>query len=273
MKKRLSGILCLLLLLTSAISVAPASNDKKSLTAAEIISKHIAALGGKEKLGQLKTRAALGTVKRENEPASRIVIASEATGRLAVIYKFEQYDWRLNYNGTKAAMRPILSRELSVVTDKYQEMLASGLMFNGISLYNLLTEPESNDVKFEAKGTKNLHGRPAYIVEVRGRNVAPMRLYFDAQDFMWVRTDYGNVTIKKYQGPFTNDVVSHADDDIIVDFYIETSDFREVDGVKLPFRFEQVVTSPILRQRLVGTLTGTILEYRHNIDIDPKFYQ
>jgi len=33
-------------------------------------------------------------------------------------------------------------------------MLSSGLMFNSISLYNLLLDSESNGVKFEAKGTK-----------------------------------------------------------------------------------------------------------------------
>jgi hypothetical protein len=58
-----------------------------------------------------------------------------------------------------------------------------------------------------------------------------------------------------------------------VDFYVETSDFREVDGVKLPFKFEQVVTYPILTQKRVGTLTGTIVEYRHNVEIDPKMFK
>jgi hypothetical protein len=152
-------------------------------------------------------------------------------------------------------------------------MLASGLMFNDVTLSNVLTEGEANGVKFVAKGTKNLHGRPAYVVEVkRGRGEA-LRLYFDAENFMWVRTDYGRVTISKQLGAFTNDIVSHAEDDTDVDFYIETSDFRNVDGIKLPFKFEQVVTYPILQQKIVGIITGTIKSYAHNVPIDQQSYQ
>ena len=54
-----------------------------------------------------------------------------------------------------------------------------------------------------------------------------------------------------------------------LDFYFETSDFRTVDGVKLPFKFEQGVTYTIQLKK-VGTLSGTIVEYRHDVTIDPK---
>jgi hypothetical protein len=58
-----------------------------------------------------------------------------------------------------------------------------------------------------------------------------------------------------------------------VDFYFDTSDFRDVEGVKLPFKFEQVVTYPIITQKRVGTLSGMIVEYRHNVTIDPKMFK
>jgi hypothetical protein len=73
-------------------------------------------------------------------------------------------------------------------------------------------------------------------------------------------------------GTFTNDVTS-KDEESTIDFYVETSDFKEVDGVKLPFKLEIVATKPILKQKDVGTITTTISEYRHNISIDPKMFQ
>ncbi len=90
-----------------------------------------------------------------------------------------------------------------------------------------------------------------------------------------MRTDYGTVDIRKPQinSGNLNDVVNRSEDDVEVDFYIETSDFRNVDGVKLPFQFEQVATAPILRQNLVGRITGSIKQYLHNLSIDPKSYQ
>lgn len=68
-------------------------------------------------------------------------------------------------------------------------------------------------------------------------------------------------------------MVNRSQDDFDVDFYIETSDFRTVDGVKLPFKFEQVATYPILQQRLVGTITGVVKQYIHNLNIDPNSYK
>jgi len=53
-------------------------------------------------------------------------------------------------------------------------------MFNSISLYNLLLDSESNGVKFEAKGTKKIKDRLAYVVEVKNSRVSA-RLYFDAE--------------------------------------------------------------------------------------------
>jgi len=250
------------------------SGDKQSLSATEIINKHLAAIGGQETLGKLKSRMAIGTVKKENEPVAPMAIASEPN-RLSALYRFQEFDWRFIYDGKKADNRPMLPRQLSVVRDKYLEMTASGLMFNDISLFNILSEVGTDNVQFVAKGLKKLAGRSTYVVEAKRTNSKPMRLYFDAETFMWVRTDYGTVDIRKPQtnSGNLNDVVNRSEDDVAVDFYIETSDFRIVDGVKLPFQFEQVATAPILRQKMVGTITGSIKEYLHNLSIDPKSYQ
>ena len=90
---------------------------------------------------------------------------------------------------------------------------------------------------------------------------------------MWVRTEFGRVTIPQHIGAFTNDVQSKSDEQPTADFYVETSDFKEVDGIKLPHKMTQVVTFPILRQKPVGTLTVTINEYKQNVPIDPKMFQ
>src|SRR5207253_2897276 len=229
------------------LSLCGLASGQDKLTGNEIINRHLAAVGGREALAKLKTRVALGTVKKENEAEAELAIFSELPNRVSANYRFEKYDWKLRYDGTKVIFFPPISRKLYGITDKYNEMLASGLMFNSVTLSNVLTEAESGGVKFEAKGSKKLHGRPAYVVEVKRGKGDAFRLYFDAEDFMWVRTDYGRVTISKQMGAFTNDVAFHGEDEIGIDFYIETSDFRNVDGIKLPFKFEQVITYPILQ--------------------------
>src|SRR5713226_5055789 len=198
-------------ILLSVWSLSPAQ-DKQTLTASEIINQYLAAVGGKDKLARIKARVAIGTVKKEAEAEAELAIFSELPNRMSANYRFEKYDWRLRYDGSKAVFFPPIGRKLFVITDKYNEMLASGLMFNSVTVSNVLTEGETNGAKFEAKGLKKLHGRPAYVVEVKHGKGEAARLYFDAETFMWVRTDYGHITISKQMGAFTNDVVSHAED-------------------------------------------------------------
>lgn len=268
--KKITALFSSLLLFAFSV-VAFASDEKQKLTAEEIINKHIEAVGGKEAISRIKSRVAIGTAKKDNEAAVPVAIMSEAPNRVSAIYQFEGYNWQLSYDGSKPIFRPAFSRASSQIMHKYEDMLQTGTMFNNVSLYNILTSDESDEVKFEAKGTKKVRNRPAYVVEMK-RGKGQVRLYFDAETFMWVRTDYGSVRITKDMQGFTNDVVS-KDEETSYDFFVETSEFKEVDGVKLPFKVEISATSPILKQKKSGTVVATINEYRHNIPIEPTMFQ
>jgi hypothetical protein len=261
-----------LLILLAASSFALAGDDKAALSGAEIVSKHLAAVGGKAALMKFKSRVAIGTARKENDAAAPVAIMSEAPNRVSAIYQFEGFNWQMTYDGGKAFFRPILTRANAPVMQKYEDMLATGTMFNSISLYNALLATETDAVKFEAKGTKKVKGRPAYVVEMKRPKGDSVRLYFDSETFMWVRTDYGNVRLTKELGTFTNAIES-KDQESTLDFYVETSEFKEVDGIKLPFKLEIVATAPILQHKNIGTIVATIKEYRHNIAIDPKMFQ
>lgn len=255
-----------------------AAGQDQTLTGDQIIEKHLAAIGGREKLATFKTRIAIGTVKKEAETDARMVILSEAPNRVSAFYALRDYDLFMIYDGSKAIIRPVMPKNVAPITDKYVDMLGSGLMFNGISLYNLMMAGETRALSAEAKGMKKVGGRQAYVVQVKVKKET-MRLYFDAETFMWVRTDYGKASVsaglRETGGDRSvlNQMKNEGGSETTVDFYIETSDFRDVDGVKLPFKFVQVLTHPILLKSAVGTITGTIREYRHNEPIDPKMFQ
>lgn len=265
------AILLLLLFITESFVVNAPAQDQK-LTGDQIIEKHLAAVGGRQALSKIKSRIAIGTVKKENDAGIKMAIMSEAPNRVSAVYVFEKYDWQLTYDGSKAFVRPLFPRQLGAVQDKYRDMLSSGLMFNGISLYNLLTAGEASGAKFEAKGMKKVKDRSAYVVEVK-RPQGTARLFFDAETFMWVRTEFGKVGISKPLQEFTNNSVAHGEDEVSIDFYFETSDFRDVNGIKLPFKYEQGISYPQLHTKMSGSITGTITEYRQNEPIDSKMFQ
>jgi hypothetical protein len=272
--RKLTLYLSSLLMVISVNSLgarAVAADDKDKLSGPDIIGKYLAAIGGKEALDKIKSRVAIGTAMKDSEAAVPVAVMSESPNRVSAIYQFQAFNWQLTYDGSKSIVRPLLSRANSPILQKYQDMLASGTMFNGISLYNVLSRGDAADVKFEAKGIKKLKGHPAYTVEMRrGRDRA--LLYFDAESFMWVRTDYGSVPLTREMGALNNGIES-KDQETTCDFYVETSDFRLVDGLKLPFKLEIVATAPLLRQRNIGTIIATFSEYRQNVSIDPKMFQ
>jgi hypothetical protein len=136
-----------------------------------------------------------------------------------------------------------------------------------------LVEPAAAGVVFEAKGMKKIRGKPAYGIEVKRDKKPSLKVFISADDFMWVRSEFGEATIQKMIGKFTNASVSHGEDTTNVDFYCDTCDLRDVDGVKLPSQFAPTVTWPVLNDRLAGEIKGTITEYRHNVPIDPTMFQ
>jgi hypothetical protein len=270
--KRMTISVCLSIILLAASAIVRAGDDKVALSAAEIISKHLAAVGGKEALTKFKSRVAIGVARKESDAATPMAVVSEAPNRVSAFYRFQDFNWQMTFDGGKPIVRPVLTRANAPVLRKYETMLATGTMFNNISLYNVLLAGEAEGVKFEAKGMKKIKGRQAYLVVMKRPKADDVRLYFDSETFMWIRTDYGTVQLTKEMGQFTNAAES-KDQESTLDFYVDTSDFKEVDGVKLPHKLEIVATSPLLKHANVGTIVATINEYRHNVAIDPKMFQ
>ncbi len=263
--------LCTVTMITLSVS-AGAQDKEKRLDASEIIASHLEACGGRAALSKFKSRVAVGTVQKESAAAVPFAIMSEAPNRVSAIYQFQDTTpWQLTYDAGKTVFRPQFPRAYARIEEKYREMLGTGTLFNGISLYNILLQGEGSGVKFEGKGTKKVKDRLAYVVEAKLGKSLNVRLYFDTKTFMWVRTDYGRTTVTHPMSTFTNDATS-KDEETTYDFYVETSDFKQVDGVKLPFRVEMVTTRPILREKDSGIVVGLISEYHHNIPIDPKMF-
>jgi outer membrane lipoprotein-sorting protein len=77
--------------------------------------------------------------------------------------------------------------------------------------------------KMETAGADKVDGRAVYVVEATPAAGPPEKLYFDAETGLLVKRDYERVTLE----------------DGIVQYEMLLRDYRDVDGLKLPFIVEQ----------------------------------
>jgi outer membrane lipoprotein-sorting protein len=75
----------------------------------------------------------------------------------------------------------------------------------------------------EAAGTDKLDNHPVYIVQATPASGPPEKLYFDTESGLLLKRDFERITLE----------------DGIVQYEMVYSDYRDVDGLKLPFTIER----------------------------------
>ena len=87
--------------------------------------------------------------------------------------------------------------------------------------------------------------RDAYVIQLTPKVGPGVRAFFDAENFMLVKTII-TINVPQLGGP--------------IDQVVEFSDFRDVDGIKLPYLTKS--SNP------VQTIVATVTEVKHDTDID-----
>jgi hypothetical protein len=211
-------------------------------TVAEILAKYVQAIGGREANEKIKTRISKGTIEispmgikgtvEEYKAApDKTYSAGNLTGVGVLI---ESYDGKTSWS----------SNPMQGSRDKTgQELLQSRLASNFYREINL----EKLYPKMELKGIEKVGDIDAYVVIATPDGIPSETFYFDTVSGLLVRSDStaiapeGNAAIKT--------------------FY---EDYREIDGVKIPFKLRAVLPQ--------AELITTFTEIRNNVPIsDTKF--
>jgi zinc protease len=204
----------------------------------EIIANYVKALGGREANEKIKTRSAKGTielspmgVKGTVEVLSAAPDKSYTNGNLTGIGTFlEGYDGKVSW--TSDPMRGAREKsgqellQVKLSTDFYRELHLDKLY-----------------PKMEVKGIESVGGKDAYVVVATPDGVPAETFYFDVASGLLVRSD--------------STAIAPEGTAAIKTFY---EDYRDVDGIKVPFKTRSVLP----QYELVTTLT----EVKNNVAID-----
>jgi hypothetical protein len=254
---RVSGLKFCALLFAALLGCASQASAQK-MKAEDVVAKHLEALGKAELRAPTRTRAAGGaiTVLLRNSggggrPEGQALIASEGP-KLLWATEFRQADYpfeRMGFDGKKVTVRQyrpgqrtafgefVLSHEVL-----FKEGLIGGALTSAWPLLNLA----ERGAKLNYDGMSKVQGRDAHKLSYKPKKGSDLKIkmYFDAETFRHVRTDYERVVAATMGGaPGT----SAGRVDTRYRLIEEFGDFKDEKGLMLPhaYSLEYMVTSEV----------------------------
>lgn len=188
--------------------------ENTSLPKAEdLLDKYLAAVGGAPALEKIKSRVQSGKVHTFNGQTFPADIYAEAPNKRVSIMHLQAGDSITAYNGERGWMT-IPTRPSHVMsTAEAQGVAIDADMQFAEHVRNMYT-------KFRVENGEKIDGHETYLVAGSAEGKPPLRLYLDKESGLPARL------IRYSQSPLGLDPTQ-----------IDYSDYREADGVKVPFRW------------------------------------
>jgi hypothetical protein len=238
---------CLLLIAVAAASPSPAAVGEKP-RAEEVVARHLESVGTAEARAATKSVLARGTVNATFRAPStaqlsgRVIIASEGDKNLFGM-DFENASSSQEtfaFDGeevTTGFVRPGVRSTLSDFILTHRVIVRHGLLGGTLSDAWPLLSLDDKKAKLEYGDTKSLGGRPAHVLKYvpRGGSDLQISLFFDAETFRHVRTEYYRA-IPAPMGVSPNSAVARLRESrykMVEDF----SDFRREGALVLPHAY------------------------------------
>ncbi|HUE21428.1 MAG TPA: hypothetical protein VMQ86_07085 [Bryobacteraceae bacterium] len=202
---------CLLALAAAAPALAQPSVD-------QILATYQQALGGQAAYEKVTTRAMKGTVEIPDDNVTGTAqIVAKAPGSFRLTMDIPGYGavetvldgdngWEKNPDSGTHAMS---KTDLAIAQRDHR-------FYREVRLKDLYP-------KMETGGVFKLEGRSLYVIEATPAAGPAEKLYFDAETGLLVKRDFERVTLE----------------DGIVQYEVLLRDYRDVDGLKMPFTIEQ----------------------------------
>lgn len=238
-----------LTVLTALILFLPLARQSEP-TLDQILEKYIQAVGGKVVFEKLTSRVTVQNVTRGDAAETVEVYEKAPNKRVMVVSSGGSVQTLNGFDGTVAWVKNQgVVREMQ---DIQRDLFKLNSEFNReIRLKELYPQ-----LKF--KGNAFVEGRAAYLVELPVAKDRVEQMYFDAKTGLLIRRVQQAIAM-----------IRQSDDEVpemkIVDIQNDYDDYREVDGVKLPFL--------ITRKSQMFTSTVKVKEIKHNVAIDDSKFK
>jgi outer membrane lipoprotein-sorting protein len=221
-------------------------------TADEIIEKHLAASGGRAALSKLTSRVSTGTIslttpvgelkgtidlyqKKPNKTRTLVKIDASAIGGGQIVS-----DQR--FDGTNGYVIDSFNGNRDITGDQLEAMKSG-------SFPTPFLNYKDSGMSVALGNREKVDDREAIVVQLTPKVGPGVKAFFDAENFMLVRTII-TINVPQLGGP--------------IEQVVQFSDFHDVDGIKIPFVTKS--SNP------VQTILATVTDVKHNTDIDDSSF-
>ena len=190
------------------------NSSPEGLTAKDVIDTYLKAIGGREKLKSVKDRTTIMLGDMMGQTLN-IFINQKAPNRLRQTIRSGEMKQTLIYDGKKGEM--ILGdKKIKLEGKELDKLKADAEM-------NFLFNPAEYGVTLELTGIENVDSRKCYKIAMSSEGGAKWDQFYSIESGLKIRED------KEYETPDTN---------LVQETYY--SDYRDVDGLKFPFKLKQI---------------------------------
>ena len=236
-----------LLLFVAMLLAASFAVEAQKLKPEEIIAKHLESIGTAEKRASVKSFVAVGEVNvdyitRKNQPASgRIVIASEGN-KVFLGMQLNASDYpqeKIVFDGSKTDVAMVRAGSRTPLGNFIQSntaIVSNGLISGPLTTSWALLDAAQRGGKISGGGMKKVEGKDAYSISFnpKGSSDVDVTLYFDAQTFQHVRTEYKRTSSASMgRTPEQSSQMQETRMKVTEDF----SDYKDYQGLMVPSKY------------------------------------
>jgi hypothetical protein len=280
--KSLFNYLSTILICLTVIGAGSLFVCAQDMTAETIVAKHLESIGTAARRGEVKNYLAMGASTFESKfPAKKAdgkaLIVSEGENLYFITsFSSKEYPYeKIGYFNNKVSLPFVTGgarSPLGAFIADHPKILSLGLFTGSMSANWGLLNFKKEDAVIKAAGTKKVGGRKAYAIEYLPRNVGTtefaVRMYFDAENFHHLRTEYRHEIAPTEDRFGTLGRQSGTKIFLTEDF----GDFKEEGGLTLPHTYKVDYQTDSNQGTFEFVWGVTVTQYQFNRNLEPGFF-
>jgi len=240
-------------LLLTLLLVSPLARAASAQTADDVVQKYLNALGGRAALEKLTSRRSTGTVSLSTNPGG------DLNGTVEVVVKAPNKSRALMTLDLSAAGggKLTIEQRFDGATGITLNSMQGPTDITGNQLDNMrnsifpspLLHAQENGMRLEMRPSEKVDGKNAVVMLSTPKTGSPVKMYFDPDTTLLTKT------VATLNSPQLGGNIEQT---------TTFSDYRTVDGVKVPFK--------VVNANTLQTLTITFSKVENNVAVDDAMF-